>query len=83
MFAIMPSALHDRYGMNQVSRVHGAILSAWAFAGLTGNQLANLSLALPYSYSPRIIIFLAIILYVIGLYLSIKLWNGKTADKQL
>lgn len=28
MFAIMPSALHDRYGMNQVSRVHGAILSA-------------------------------------------------------
>lgn len=83
MFAIMPSALHDRYGMNQVSRVHGAILSAWAFAGLTGNQLANLSLALPYSYSPRIIIFLAIILYVIGLYLSIKLWNGKAADKQL
>lgn len=83
MFAIMPSALHDRYGMDQVSRVHGAILSAWAFAGLTGNQLADLSLALPYSYSPRVIIFLAIVLYVIGLYLSIKLWNGKAENKRL
>lgn len=83
MFAIMPSALHDRYGMDQVSRVHGAILSAWAFAGLTGNQLADLSLALPYSYSPRVIILLAIVLYVIGLHLSIKLWNGKAENKRL
>ena len=27
--------------MNCISRLHGITLSAWAFAGLTGNQLAN------------------------------------------
>lgn len=73
MFAIMPSALHDKYGMDNLSKIHGAILSAWAFAGLTGNQLAQVALALPYSYSPRIIILLAIILYSIGILLSVRL----------
>lgn len=81
MFAIMPSALHDKYGMNLVSIVHGVILSAWAFAGLTGNQVAQIALQLPYSYSPRIIILIATILYLTGLVLSIKLLSNKKSNQ--
>lgn len=41
VFSTMPCALSDKYGVANVSEVHGVILSAWAFAGLTGNQLAT------------------------------------------
>lgn len=26
--------------MNDISKIHGAVLSAWGFAGLVGNQVA-------------------------------------------
>lgn len=75
MFAIMPCALADRYGVNKVSKTHGIILSAWALAGLTGNQLANFAMWLPASYSPRVIIFCAIAIYTIATYISSRLWK--------
>lgn len=40
-FSNIPTLLHDYYGMKNVSTLHGITLSAWAFAGLTGNQLAT------------------------------------------
>ena len=40
-FSNIATLLSDYYGMNCISRLHGITLSAWAFAGLTGNQLAN------------------------------------------
>ena len=33
--------LEQHFGMKSVSTVHGLALSAWAFAGLSGNQLAS------------------------------------------
>ena len=36
-----PALLSDHYGMGSISAIHGITLSAWAFAGLTGNQVAN------------------------------------------
>lgn len=39
-FSNIPTLLSDRFGMKTISAVHGIALSAWAFAGLTGNQLA-------------------------------------------
>jgi OFA family oxalate/formate antiporter-like MFS transporter len=41
-FSSVPSLLSDHFGMKSISRVHGLCLSAWAIAGLTGNQVANL-----------------------------------------
>ncbi len=41
-FSNVPTLLSDQYGMGSISALHGITLSAWAFAGLTGNQLANL-----------------------------------------
>ena len=41
-FSNVPTLLSDHYGMGSISAIHGITLSAWAFAGLTGNQMANL-----------------------------------------
>lgn len=41
-FSNMPTLLSDRYGMDNISAVYGIMLSAWAVAGLTGNQMATL-----------------------------------------
>ncbi len=40
-FSNVPTLLSDHYGMNNISAIHGITLSAWAFAGLSGNQLAS------------------------------------------
>lgn len=41
-FSCLPSLLSDIYGMKNISKIHGISLTAWAIAGLTGNQLAEL-----------------------------------------
>lgn len=40
-FSVLPTLLSDHYGMEAISTIHGLTLSAWAVAGLTGNQLAS------------------------------------------
>lgn len=40
-FSNVPTLLSDHYGMQNISAIHGITLSAWAFAGLTGNQMAS------------------------------------------
>ncbi|MDE6718882.1 MAG: OFA family MFS transporter [Treponemataceae bacterium] len=40
-FSNMPTLLSDRYGMGNISAIYGIMLSAWAVAGLTGNQMAT------------------------------------------
>ncbi len=40
-FPNVPALLSDHFGMGKISSVHGMCLSAWAIAGLTGNQLAT------------------------------------------
>lgn len=40
-FSNVPTLLSDHYGMGNISAIHGLTLSAWGFAGLTGNQMAN------------------------------------------
>jgi len=40
-FSNVPTLLSDHFGMKSISAVHGMCLSAWAMAGLTGNQLSS------------------------------------------
>ena len=40
-FSNVPTLLSDHYGMGNISAIHGITLSAWAFAGLTGNQMSS------------------------------------------
>jgi len=57
-FSSLPPLLSDRFGIDSISTVHGLALSAWAFAGLTGNQLSAIILEKTQSYD--------MILYVIA-----------------
>ena len=41
-FSVIPGILADHYGMTNISKIHGAVLSAWGVAGLVGNQAAIL-----------------------------------------
>ncbi|MBC9721444.1 OFA family MFS transporter [Solibacillus sp. FSL W7-1472] len=57
-FSSLPPLLSDRFGIDSISTVHGLALSAWAFAGLTGNQLSAIILEKTQSYD--------MVLYVIA-----------------
>lgn len=39
-FSVIPAILADHFGMTNISKIHGAVLSAWGFAGLVGNRTA-------------------------------------------
>lgn len=39
-FSTIPAVLADTFGMKNISKIHGAILSAWGMAGLVGNLAA-------------------------------------------
>lgn len=71
-FSSLPPLLADRFGMKAISKIHGLTLSAWAVAGLSGNQLASFILnGLHMSYQ---IVFLVIgILYVIAYLIAVFL----------
>ena len=81
-FSNVPTLLSDHYGMSNISAIHGITLSAWAFAGLSGNQLAswivstfgkevviNGNTVNPVGY--QTVLYVTIALYVVALLLSI------------
>lgn len=70
-FSNLPTLLSDRFGMKSISTVHGLALSAWAFAGLTGNQLSAFIVAKTQSYNNVLYVILA--LYVVATLVSFVL----------
>jgi OFA family oxalate/formate antiporter-like MFS transporter len=74
-FSNLPTLLSDVYGMGNISSLHGIALSAWAFAGLTGNQIADIIVAQTGNFQ-NILIFTAI-LYAIALLVDIFLVRTK------
>lgn len=67
-FSNLPPLLVDRFGINSISTVHALALSAWAFAGLSGNQLSAFVLKQTESYDAVLYVILA--LYVIATVIS-------------
>lgn len=63
-FSTLPALLSERFGMQKISQIHGLALSAWAIAGLTGNNTTELTLSLGWNYP--MIILLSGILYIIA-----------------
>ena len=49
-FSCIAPLLSDLYGMKHISKIHGTALSAWAIAGLVGNQITTLVHSLSGSY---------------------------------
>ena len=75
-FSTLPALLSERFGMDKISKIHGLSLSAWAIAGLTGNNMSELILNLTNKSYDYILIATAI-LYVIALVICIKLVGNK------
>ncbi|MCR4739609.1 MAG: OFA family MFS transporter [Lachnospiraceae bacterium] len=94
-FSNVPTLLSDHYGMGSISAIHGITLSAWAFAGLTGNQVATYIVnhsgewiehegtkMNPVGYQN--VLYFTLIMYVIALVLCLVLVkpSGKAAKEQ-
>ena len=78
-FSTLPALLSERFGMKKISKIHGLSLSAWAVAGLTGNNMSEIILKLSgnkYDY----ILFATLGLYIISLIICITM-VGKKANK--
>lgn len=70
-FSCLPSLLSDIFGMDNISKIHGLSLTAWAMAGLAGNQISNFVYKVEKSYAP---VFLVLaVLYAIAMVATIKL----------
>lgn len=92
-FSNVPTLLSDHYGMGNISAIHGITLSAWAFAGLSGNQMATwivnhfgepvehaLADGSVITVNPtgyQCVLYATIVLYVIALVLSFVLVKPK------
>lgn len=96
-FSNVPTLLADHYGMANISAIHGITLSAWAFAGLSGNQLATFIVnkfadqaqmitvgGHEYSINPigyQTVLYVTLALYVVSLLSSFFLVSSKKSGK--
>ena len=63
-FSCLPTLLSDIYDMKYISRIHGLSLTAWAIAGLVGNQISSITKNITGSYNNVYVIIFA--MYVIA-----------------
>lgn len=70
-FSCLPPLLSDIYDMKYISRIHGLSLTAWAIAGLVGNQISSIVKNITGNYI--YVYFIIGVLYSIALVASIKL----------
>ena len=91
-FSNVPTLLSDQYGMGSISALHGITLSAWAFAGLTGNQLANwivnhfgkMEVVDGIEVNPtgyQAVLYVTLALYIVALLLSVFFVRGAKKEK--
>ena len=78
-FSCLPSLLSDIFGMENISKIHGITLTAWAVAGLVGNQISNFVFDNHQSYLP--IFSVLVIIYIAQLLLSFTLKHITKAKK--
>lgn len=71
-FSTLPALLDARFGMKNVSKIHGLALSAWAIAGLTGNNMSAALLNMAGQDYDKILIA-TLIFYCIALAVSVLL----------
>ncbi len=75
-FSTLPALLSSRFGMDKISKIHGLSLSAWAVAGITGNNMSELILKATnrtYDY----ILIATIALYIVALIICIVMVKPK------
>lgn len=83
-FSTLPALLSERFGMKKISKIHGLALSAWAIAGLTGNNMSELILGATNDKITgyRWIIISILILYAVALLICwFMVGNKKLKEK--
>ena len=70
-FSCLPTLLSDLYGMKNISKIHGLSLTAWAIAGLVGNQISDTVHKITDSYNA--VFWILAIVYGIELILALIL----------
>ena len=70
-FSCIAPLLADLYSMKNISKIHGLILSAWAIAGLTGNQMSMFIQRHTGSYMT--VFYVICGLYLIAMILSVNI----------
>lgn len=78
-FSTLPALLSERFGMQKISQIHGLALSAWAVAGLTGNNTSEIILSNGGNY--QAVITTATILYVVALIVCIFVTEKKKMER--
>ena len=63
-FSTLPALLSERFGMKNISAIHGIALTAWAVAGITGNNTAELILSNGGGYDT--ILLVCCIMYIVA-----------------
>ena len=72
-FSTLPSLLSDKFGMKNVSVIHGFALSAWAWAGLVGNHLGNYLLS---NHGIAVLFLILSALYLIAYWIThVFIWK--------
>lgn len=74
-FSTLPALLSERFGMKKISQIHGLALSAWAIAGLTGNNTSEIILSLTGNYN--VVLAVATVLYFIALLVCVLIVKNK------
>ena len=79
-FSTLPTLLQSKFGMKNISTIHGLALSAWAWAGLSGNQLSNLIInKMGMNYAQLITILGT--LYCVALIITLTIKNKTYEEK--
>lgn len=78
-FSTLPALLSSRFGMDKISKIHGLALSAWAIAGLTGNNMSELILNISGGDYSRIL-YATLVFYFLALTVSCFVVAHKQED---
>lgn len=79
-FSTLPALLSERFGMERISTIHGCALSAWAIAGLTGNNLSEIILKNTNNDYLKVF-YVTILFYLAALSICCILVGDKTQNK--
>lgn len=75
-FSTLPALLSSRFGIEKISKIHGLSLSAWAIAGLTGNNMSEIILKLTHQ-NYNYILIATLIFYILAMIICIKMVSKK------
>ena len=75
-FSTLPALLESRFGMKNISKIHGITLSAWAIAGITGNNTSELLLKASNN-NYLLIVSVAAVLYIVSLLICLFLVKNR------